>query len=163
MAPHRDDPSARDVAGVVAPPPLLYAGTLILGFGLDALLGTGGIGLPTPLRWTLAGALFAAALTIAVLAIGRFHRAGTSVPPSRPATALVTDGIYAHTRNPMYVGLALLYAAMALAADAPVALVLLAPLLLVVRHGVIAREERYMAAKFGDAYERYKASVRRWI
>ena len=153
----------RDVAGVIAPPPLLFAGTLILGFGLDALLETGGTGLSAAARWTLAGVLFAAAGTIAVLAIGRFHRAGTNVPPSRPAIALVTDGIYAHTRNPMYVGLALLYAAGALAANAPVTLVLLAPLLLVVRHGVIAREEHYLTAKFGDAYERYKASVRRWV
>lgn len=60
-------------------------------------------------------------------------------------------------------GLALLYLAVAFAADSTVVLVLLAPLLVVIRYGVIGREERYLEAKFVEEYRRYKAGVRRWL
>ena len=75
----------------------------------------------------------------------------------------MTDGVYRFTRNPIYLALALLYGALALAADSAVPLLLLPPLLAAVQAGVIAREERYLEAKFGDEYRRYKASVRRWL
>jgi protein-S-isoprenylcysteine O-methyltransferase Ste14 len=63
----------------------------------------------------------------------------------------------------MYVGMALLYVAVAVAADSVVTMVLLVPLLLTIRFGVIAREERYLEAKFGNDYRRYTAQVRRWL
>jgi protein-S-isoprenylcysteine O-methyltransferase Ste14 len=63
----------------------------------------------------------------------------------------------------MYVAMALFYAAIALAADSLITLLFLVPLLIVVHHGVVLREERYLEAKFGDQYRRYKAKVRRWI
>jgi protein-S-isoprenylcysteine O-methyltransferase Ste14 len=50
-----------------------------------------------------------------------------------------------------------------LAADSLITLLFLVPLLIVVHHGVVLREERYLEAKFGDQYRRYKAKVRRWI
>jgi protein-S-isoprenylcysteine O-methyltransferase Ste14 len=96
-------------------------------------------------------------------ALGRFRRAGTPVCTNRPTTALVTVGIYRRTRNPMYVALTLLYAGIALAADSFWALALLAPLLLLMRYGVIAREERYLAREFGARYLEYRAAVRRWL
>jgi protein-S-isoprenylcysteine O-methyltransferase Ste14 len=142
---------------------LLYGGTLLVGLALDAAVGADATGLPGSVRWVTAGVAFVAAGALAAAAIRRFLAAGTNVPPSRPATALVTGGVYRFTRNPMYSALTLLYAALALAADAPVTLLLLVPLLLVVRYGVVAREEAYMERKFGDEYRRYKASVRRWI
>ena len=71
--------------------------------------------------------------------------------------------MYRFTRNPIYLALALAYLGFALAVDSAVALAVLAPLLVLVRVGVIAREERYLAGKFGDEYRRYMASVRRWL
>ena len=103
-----------------------------------------------------AGALF-------VGAFGRFRRAGTAVEPWRPSTALVTGGVYRFTRNPIYLGMALLYFGLALAVDSAVTLALLLPLLALVQVGVVSREERYLEAKFGDDYRRYRAAVRRWI
>lgn len=155
--------SASDNPGVIAPPPLLYVGVLAVGLAADALLGRTRTGLPGTLRYALAPVLLAGAGVLLAGALRRFQRAGTNVEPWRPSTAVVTTGVYSLTRNPMYVAMALIYLAAALAADSTATVLLLIPLLLVVRYGVIAREERYMEAKFGEEYRRYKQAVRRWV
>lgn len=158
MATERDD---RDNPGVVAPPPVIYLGFLVLGGALDYLwpvgLGAGAVGVAA------GAALFAIGGVIAFTAIREFRRAGTDFKTHRPSTAIVTGGLYRHSRNPIYIALALAYAGIAVAADGLWAMALLAPTLVVVHHGVIAREERYLEGKFGDEYLRYKASVRRWL
>ena len=63
----------------------------------------------------------------------------------------------------MYLGMALVYAGLAIGFDGPIAFVLLPFVLIVIQTRVIAREERYLEAKFGDDYRRYKAKVRRWL
>ncbi|SMF12843.1 Protein-S-isoprenylcysteine O-methyltransferase Ste14 [Tistlia consotensis] len=150
-------------AGVVAPPPLIYLAALLLGLGLDRLLGLPGLGLGSGLRLALAAACGLVGLALAAPALLGFRRAGTQVEPWKPSSALVTGGPYRWTRNPMYLGLTLVYLAAALVAGSAAALVLLAPLLLVVRYGVIGREERYLEALFGQPYRDYKARVRRWF
>lgn len=151
------------IAGVIAPPPLLYLGALLIGLGLDRLLGLPSLAIGSPARWLLGGALALAGVALALPAARRFRRAGTHVEPWKPSNALVTEGIYRHTRNPMYLGLSLAYLGLAIAAGSPAALVLLPPLLVVVHYGVIAREERYLEARFGQSYRDYKARVRRWL
>lgn len=155
--------SAPDNPGVIAPPPLLYIGALAVGFAIDALLGRMGTGLLGTLRYAVAAALLAGAVALLAGALGRFRRAGTNPEPWRPSTAVVTTGVYSLTRNPMYAAMTLIYLAIALAMDSVATFLLLVPLLLAVRYGVIAREERYLEAKFGDEYRRYKQSVRRWL
>jgi protein-S-isoprenylcysteine O-methyltransferase Ste14 len=155
--------SDNDHPGVIAPPPLIFAAFLGLGLGLDFLAFRVPAGLPAPARYGFAALLAVAALALGLGALFRFRRAGTHAEPWRPTTAIVTDGVYRLTRNPMYLGMTLLYAAVAVAADSGVALILIVPLLIVIRYGVIAREERYLIAKFGDEYRRYQSSVRRWL
>ena len=92
----------------------------------------------------------------------RFNRAGTNVPTYRPTTALVTGGPYRYSRNPLYISLFLAYAGIGIVADNLWILALGVPLFLIMRYGVVAREERYLERKFGQAYRDYKASVRRW-
>jgi protein-S-isoprenylcysteine O-methyltransferase Ste14 len=92
-----------------------------------------------------------------------FGRAGTPMDPGSPSQAIVTDGPYRLTRNPAYLGMTLAYAGIAIAADAPLALVPLPVAVAVVDRGVIAREERYLERKFGAQYTDYKRRVRRWI
>ncbi len=157
MAPAPDNP------GVIAPPPLLYIGALAAGLAADALLGRIRTGLPGMLRYAVAAALLAGAGALLIGALGRFRRAGTNVEPWRPSTAVVTTGVYRLTRNPMYSAMTFIYLAIALATDSVTTFLLLGPLLLVIRYGVIAREERYMEAKFGEEYRRYKQTVRRWF
>jgi protein-S-isoprenylcysteine O-methyltransferase Ste14 len=152
-----------DTPGVIAPPPLLFLGGLALGAGVDFGLLRVSTGLPGWFRLGAGAALAAAALGLAAGALGRFRRAGTAVEPWRPSTALVTDGVYRFTRNPIYLAMAVLYAGSALALDSAVALALLPPVLALVQVGVIRREERYLEARFGDEYRRYRASVRRWL
>ena len=91
------------------------------------------------------------------------RRAGTNVDPREPSTAIVTDGPYRFTRNPLYLSMALIYAGIACRANALPAAMLLPGVLAVVQKGVIEREERYLERKFGGEYIRYKGRVRRWI
>ena len=152
-----------DTPGVIAPPPLLFLGALAVGAALDFGLLRVSTGLPGSIRFGAGAVVTAAAIGLAAGALLRFHRAGTAAEPWRPSTALVTDGVYRFTRNPMYLALALLYFGLALAMDSVVALVLLPPLLALVQVGVVSREERYLEGKFGDEYRRYRARVRRWL
>lgn len=150
-----------DIAGVVAPPPLLAAGFLLLGYLLDLALPLPL--LPSPAQYVMSAALILPAAVLVVSGILLFRRAGTHVEPYRPTTALVTTGPYRLSRNPLYVALALAYAGISVAVDSAWMLALILPFLLVIRYGVVAREERYLERKFGQAYLDYKAKVRRWL
>lgn len=153
-----------DIAGVIAPPPLIFLGMLLLGIALEyAVVRTQGLDMPPSLRWTLVPLLFVAGLASIAAALARFRKAHTPAPPWEPTTAFVAQGIYRFTRNPMYLGMLLIYVSLAVAADAPVAFWLIVPLLAIIHYGVILREERYMAARFGAPYIDYTARVPRWL
>ena len=143
------------------PPPLIYVGGFLVGVVLELAFPTAA----PPLALAVVAGLIGGALWLALdgQAMMLFRRAGTSIPPRRPTTALVTSGPYRITRNPMYVGMAFLYAGLALALGVIWALAALPLVLLAVDRLVIAREERYMEAKFGDQYREYTRRVRRWL
>jgi len=146
---------APDVAGVIALPPLIFLGFLAAATVLEAIL---------PLPIPVAGvALAASGFGMITMGTRRFAAAGTNIPPTLPTTALVVDGIYGRTRNPLYLGTTLIYLGLSVAAGSLWAIGLLVPLLWVINVGVVKREERYLERKFGDAYRAYKARVRRWI
>ena len=160
----------QDSPQVRVPPPLIYLGALLLGILLDELLrmriGLGrlhGLGIATEIRMVLTIVPLALGAAIMLWAAGLFRRAGTDVKPWRTTTALVTDGPFRWTRNPMYLGMTLVYVALALGFDSLGAALLLIPVLLIIRSQVIGREERYLEAKFGDEYRAYKSQVRRWL
>jgi protein-S-isoprenylcysteine O-methyltransferase Ste14 len=151
-------------AGVIARPPLLFLGALVLGLVADRLLPLP-FALPggATVRWMIGGLPILAGLALASTGIRNFLRAGTPVPTNEPTRALVTSGIHAWTRNPIYVGMFLLYTGIGIATPSPWMLIMLAPLAITMRYGVVAREERYLEQRFGDAYRDYKARVRRWL
>jgi protein-S-isoprenylcysteine O-methyltransferase Ste14 len=151
----------RDTAGVVAPPPLIYLGGLAVGFGLEALLP--GASLPGAIRWALGGALVVAGVALLASFNTAFTRKGTAVQPWKPTTAIVTTGPYRLTRNPAYLGMALVYVGIALLAEALWVLVPLPVVLAIMDRAVIAREERYLERSFGREYLDYKTRARRWI
>jgi protein-S-isoprenylcysteine O-methyltransferase Ste14 len=96
-------------------------------------------------------------------AIARFRRANNNPTPWTPIEELVVEGPYRFTRNPMYVGMAALYAGLAFAIGTLWALAVLPVVVVVIDRYVIAREERYMERRFGKAYLDYKRRVRRWL
>lgn len=150
-----------DHAQVIAHPPLIYLAGILVGLGLDALW-------PAPrltasVQYGLGGALIAIGVIVVLVCGVTFGRSGTSVPTDTPTTTLVTRGLYRYSRNPIYIALSLIHLGVAAAVDSPWVLATLPFVLLVIRLGVIAREERYLEAKFGDAYRDYKAQVRRWF
>ena len=145
-------------------PPLLFLAALVLGFALDRLL-------PLPLThpqltsigWTAGGALIAIGIAIMAAGIRNFAHADTPVPSNQPVRALVTNGIHGWSRNPIYVGMLLVYAGIGIAARSPWILILALPLFAILRYGVVAREEAYLEGRFGETYRAYKANVRRWL
>jgi protein-S-isoprenylcysteine O-methyltransferase Ste14 len=151
-------------AGVITRPPFLYLGGLILGLALEHLLP---LRLTLPgtavMHWTLGGGLILIGVALVAAGVRNFSRAATPVPSNQPVRALVTAGIHGWSRNPIYVGMFLLYTGIGIAARSPWVLVLALPLVVILRYGVVAREERYLELRFGDAYRDYKARVRRWL
>jgi len=154
---------APDVAGVIALPPLIFLGFLAAAAVLEAVV-------PLPLlaahgipRYLAGAALATGGFVMIAMGARRFLAAGTNIPPTLPTTALVVDGIYRRTRNPFYLGTILVYLGLGVAAGSLWAIGLVVPLMWVINVGVVAREERYLERKFGDAYRAYKARVRRWI
>lgn len=152
-----------DTAGVRFPPPFVYLGALLLGLAVDRFVTLRSFGIDWRLLVGAGALLFVAGSVIMLTAAGLFRRLGTNVPPSLPTTLIATTGPYGWTRNPMYVGMALIYAGLAIGLDGPIALALLPLVLIAIQTQVITREERYLEAKFGDDYRRYKAEVRRWL
>ena len=152
------------VAGVMTRPPFLYLACLILGLVLDRVLPLR-LTLPAPalVPWTAGGGLILLGAAIVAAGIRNFARAATPVPSNQPVRALVTTGVHGWSRNPIYVGMFLLYAGIGLAARSPWVLILTLPLAIALRYGVVAREEAYLERRFGDAYRDYKVRVRRWL
>jgi protein-S-isoprenylcysteine O-methyltransferase Ste14 len=151
-------------AGVIARPPLLFLGALLIGFVLDHLLRLPFVVLERGLAHrVIAGGLILIGIAIFAASIRNFSRAGTPVPGNQPTRALVTTGIHGWSRNPIYVGMFLMYCGVGIAVRSPWILILTLPLAITIRWGVVAREEAYLERRFGDAYRDYKARVRRWV
>jgi len=150
-----------DSARVIAPPPLIFLGGLGLGFVLEAVLP--GTYVPAAVQWSLGPLLLLGGVALLAMFQRSFDRAETAVEPWKPTTAIVTSGPYRFTRNPGYLGMALTYVGIAVMSAALWPFATLLPTLLVIDRLVIAREERYLARKFGDEYLAYKASARRWV
>jgi protein-S-isoprenylcysteine O-methyltransferase Ste14 len=106
--------------------------------------------------------VFVLALALFAWAIVTITRAGSNVPTNLPTT-IVGSGPYRFTRNPIYLGMFLGLIGLAIAFDNLWMLMMLVPFALVIRYGVVAREEAYLERKFGDVYRGYRSRVRRWL
>ncbi len=161
-APKRDATfSAPDSPGVIVFPPILFLGAVVLGVALQWVWP---IHLWAALPARIAGGLLALmGGTMAISALRRLRCAGTHVHPGEPTTAIVSDGPYRLTRNPIYVGNTSAYLGLALLFNVFWPLPCLIPFLLLLHWGVVLREERYLEAKFDESYRMYKAHVRRWL
>ncbi len=142
-------------------PPVYFLGALVGAVVLHYVVPFVAI-IPRP--WHLAGGLLVAVgLAFIVLPARTFQAKGTAIRPFEKSSVLVTDGFYAITRNPMYLGMVLVVigAATLLRGAAPFVVPVLLAVLLQSRF--IRFEERALEQVFGDDYRSYQARVRRWL
>jgi protein-S-isoprenylcysteine O-methyltransferase Ste14 len=118
--------------------------------------------LPALLRW-IGIPVFAAGFPLGVPALRGMIRARTSPNPARTPTSLVVTGIYRYTRNPMYLGMLLLYSGAALLVGVVGPFVLLPVAWVLLDRWVVRSEEQRLHALFGQSYEEYSSHVRRWV
>lgn len=152
---------ASDKPGVAAPPPLVYAGGFALGYLIEKYVPSAFFPeiIAACVGWSsiTSGALIAASGVLA------FRRARTPINPYAQTTALVINGPFRFSRNPLYLALTLVYLGAAALLNSLWPVLLLPGVLWLLHWGVIVREERYLERKFGPAYQQYKARVRRWL
>jgi protein-S-isoprenylcysteine O-methyltransferase Ste14 len=149
-------------SGVRFPPPLYFLIPLTLSVATELLFPAQRL-LPSIVAGCVGGALLGLGISFAVSAVATMRQAGTSPIPVKPSTTLVTNGPYRFTRNPMYLGMTLVYVGIAVWTQAIWAFVYLPLVLLAVSRSVIGREERYLTQRFGEPYLQYRSKVRRWI
>ncbi len=151
-----------DTANVIIRPPIAWAVAVLAGVALNWLLPLPFIPATVPAGW-LGAIVFVLALALFAWAIVTMIRAGSNVPTSQPTMTIVDSGPYRLTRNPIYVGMMLGLIGLAIALNSLWLLLTLVPFALVIRYGVVTREEAYLERKFGDVYRRYRARIRRWL
>jgi protein-S-isoprenylcysteine O-methyltransferase Ste14 len=155
-------PQGGDTANVLIRPPIALALAAAGGLAAAWLYPLPLLPAPIPAGW-IGAAVFALGFALAAWAIATMRRAGTRFETTQPSSRIVSAGPYRFTRNPIYVGMFLGLIGLAVGADSLWPLIALAMFYLVIRYGVVAREERYLERKFGSAYLDYKAKVRRWV
>lgn len=119
--------------------------------------------LPPELAIPAGIATIALSVVLVLAAVAGLRRANTAFDVRKPTTGIVMTGAFALTRNPVYLSMMLLYVGIALLINSPWMLLMSIPTGSALCLAVIRPEERYLAAKFGDAYQRYIESVPRWF
>jgi protein-S-isoprenylcysteine O-methyltransferase Ste14 len=155
--------NGKDGAAVAIAPPLFYLGAVLVGVIVHEFVLRLDLGLSAAARIGAGAVAAFLGLALVIGAIGLFRRTGQDPRPWESTPAIVSTGVYRLTRNPMYLGMTLLQAAIGIAL-ANGWIIILVPVALAFVHALVVRhEEAYLEHKFGDEYMRYKASVRRWI
>jgi protein-S-isoprenylcysteine O-methyltransferase Ste14 len=152
-----------DIPGIIAPGPLIAVGALLLGLAFDRLQLPRVINqVPSTIRDIVAALLISWGLWYNLRANLVFRRTNTPFLPWRPTRAVAARDIYARTRNPMYQGFFIIALGIAVLFRIDGAVLMLIPAGLLLHYGVVLREERYLARKFGDDYRQYMAAVPRY-
>lgn len=153
---------APDHADVLIMPPLLYALAVCAGLVLQ-FLAAAHTGLSGSVRWLAGGLLAGGGIWMALAFARAFDRIEQDRSPNTPTPAIITDGLYAWTRNPAYVSLTAILLGIGLLLDNVWILLSVVPVVAIMQFGVIHREEAYLERTFGEEYLRYKKRVRRWL
>ena len=152
-----------DHPGVYVPPPLIYIGFFFFAVLLQKLLPVDNRWLKTEMASIAGWVLAALSFLLIFPALLRFIVSKNTLITVKPASSLQTTGIYSFTRNPMYLGLLLLYCGIAVLKANWWALFLIPLLTLVVQAYIIRKEENYLQKAFGEEYTAYKKKVSRWL
>jgi protein-S-isoprenylcysteine O-methyltransferase Ste14 len=149
-------------ADVHLPPPLVFLLGILAGVALQYFVP---IALPLPLvaRLAAGGAVAVGGVAFGGWAFGLFKRSGQDPAPWKPSPSLIAGGPYRFSRNPMYVAMTALLIGLGLSLGNPWMMGLGAVALAIVHVTAVRREEAYLAEKFGEDYQRYRRSVRRYL
>ena len=157
------DRPSRDGAAVRLPPPLAFLAATIAGWLIHRFGAPLPLALSSTIRIGLTIVMILPGLALLAGAKRLFARTAQDPKPWKPTPEIVSTGVYRWSRNPMYVGVALVQVGIGVGL-ANGWVVALAPVALAIVYATAVRqEEAYLARKFGDAYLSYKASVRRWL
>ena len=151
-----------DVPDILVLQPVLVGGTLLVGVLIHFAIWTVTL-LPDAVARALGVAVFTSAGALAHFAQLAMKRVGTNVLPTRPTSALATDGPYRFSRNPLYLAAIGVYLGVTLWVNGLAPLVLMIPMMWLLHWGIVLPEERYLTSKFGDTYRSYQLRVRRWL
>jgi len=148
---------------IVAHPPVILGIVLAVGFLIQKFYPLAIMEDPGALSKVLASALFVIAGIVMVTTTRLMLRKKIDPRPDRPTSAIVTEGFFKYSRNPLYIALVLIYAGIVIYANSLWLVFLFPVLIIALERGVVLREEGYLEGKFGDEYLQYKKKVRRWI
>jgi protein-S-isoprenylcysteine O-methyltransferase Ste14 len=152
----------KDHPGVYFPPPFLYVVIFLFSLLLEKLIDINSFFELT--RTSIASLVFLiAGFAFMLPALIKFFQTKNTLIPTKPATSLETSGIYSFSRNPMYLGLLLIYIGLAFLFGNWWTFILVPILIILVNKLIIIKEERYLERSFGPAYIDYRKKVRRWI
>jgi protein-S-isoprenylcysteine O-methyltransferase Ste14 len=153
----------KDHDNIVAHPPVIFGIVLVVGFLIHKCFPLALMSHPGSLSKVVAGILFVLAGIIMVSGTRLMLQKKIDPRPDRPTTAIVTEGLFRYSRNPLYLSLMLIYGGIAVYANSLWLFLLLPLLFFGLERGVVLREEKYLEGKFGDEYLQYKKKVRRWV
>lgn len=154
----------RSNPGVHFPPPFLFVAGFLLALALERWAFSFRFGAGSRPATLLTGwLLLAVSASLVLWAARAFSRAQTAIMPFKPASRIVTSGPYRFSRNPMYVGLTLMYVGLSLLMRLVWPILVLPLVLLALFALVISREERYLGDAFPVEYAEYRRHVRRWL
>ena len=142
-------------------PPLLFLIALLLGIAMDLFF-------PADVferRWlghAVGWPVFLLGVALVLSARKTMHQASVD-PRFKPVGRMITTGLFAFTRNPLYLTVSIIYAGLAIVFNTWWPLMLYPALFAILHFGVVRREERYLETRFGDEYRDYCKRVRRWL
>jgi protein-S-isoprenylcysteine O-methyltransferase Ste14 len=152
-----------DGAAVRFPPPLIYLAAVVAGVLLHSFIFPFPLVLPPTVRVGVAALAALIGLAIFRSAFGLFKRTGQDPKPWKSTPEIISTGIYRFTRNPIYLGMALIQLSIGIGLGNGWIVALVPPVLVMIYVTAIRHEEAYLERKFGETYTNYKASVRRWL
>lgn len=151
-----------DRPAVAIHPPTLFFSALIIGFIIRIFAG-GWMPLPDIAAEGAGGVMMLAALAVAIASVSSFAEAGEQLPPATPSHQLLTTGMYARSRNPIYLAMVLFGAGFGVATENLWVVITTVLAGVILNFFVIPQEEEYLARRFGGEYEDYRRRVRRWV
>jgi protein-S-isoprenylcysteine O-methyltransferase Ste14 len=152
-----------DSPGVYIPPPLIYVAIFLAALFVQKEVPIHDALFHLQIARVVGVTLLVIALFFIATSMQKFVKSKNTLMLIRPASSLQTSGIYHVSRNPMYLGLAIVYLGLTCLLGNWWHIILFPILLMIIQGYIISREEKYLMRRFGQEYVNYRSKVRRWL